>query len=134
MNAFVDYYLHGGGKLILMLLEAIGNQIHSPDACSIPQISTVMWLTTVTLNLRPQCTILLRYHCRMLKSVLTMGLMAFCCALPVSHPEMFLIGTVTFVLGIGLYELFISTIDSSYGSNLFGLFSLPVGSHAHPYQ
>ncbi|CAD6338362.1 unnamed protein product [Miscanthus lutarioriparius] len=62
MNAFVDYYLHGGGKLILMLLEAI---------------------------------------------------------------EMFLIGTVTFVLGIGLYELFISTIDSSYGSNLFGLFSLP---------
>jgi uncharacterized membrane protein YqhA len=54
--------------------------------------------------------------------------------MPVSHPEMFLIGTVTFVLGIGLYELFISTIDSSYGSNLFGLFSLPVGSHAHPYQ
>lgn len=62
MNAFVEYYLHGGGQLILMLLEAI---------------------------------------------------------------ELFLIGTVTFVLGIGLYELFISTIDSSYGSNLFGLFSLP---------
>lgn len=132
MNAFAEYYLHGGGvgNQILLLLEAIGNQIHSPDARSIPQISTVILLTTVTLNFMPQCTILLRYHRHMLKSVLTMGLMAFC----VSHPEMFLIGTVTFVLGTGLYELFISNIDSSYGSNLFGLFSLPVGSHAHPYQ
>jgi hypothetical protein len=72
----------------------------------------------------------------MLKPVLTMAmrLMAFCCAWPVSPPEMFLIATVTFVLGTGLYELFISNMDSFYGSNLFGLFSLPVGSHAHPNQ
>ncbi|RCV23149.1 hypothetical protein SEVIR_4G287300v4 [Setaria viridis] len=62
MDAFVEYYLHGGGMLILMLLEAI---------------------------------------------------------------DMFLIGTVMFVFGTGLYELFISEMDMSYGSNLFGLFSLP---------
>lgn len=66
MDAFVEYHLHGGGKVVLMLLEAI---------------------------------------------------------------ELFLIGTVTFVFGTGLYELFISDIDiaksSSHGSNLFGLFRLP---------
>ncbi|PUZ59157.1 hypothetical protein GQ55_4G018300 [Panicum hallii var. hallii] len=64
MDAFVKYYLHGGGtvSVILMLVEAI---------------------------------------------------------------DMFLIGTVMFVFGTGLYELFISNMDMSYGSNLFGLFSLP---------
>lgn len=62
MDAFVEYYRHGAGKVILLLVEAI---------------------------------------------------------------EMFLIATVTFVLGTGLYELFISNMDSFYGSNLFGLFSLP---------
>ncbi|KAF0903714.1 hypothetical protein E2562_029085 [Oryza meyeriana var. granulata] len=70
MDAFIEYYLHGGGKVILMLVEAI---------------------------------------------------------------DMFLVGTVMFVFGTGLYELFISNMDiaksSSYGSNLFGLFRLPVGSH-----
>ncbi|KAJ1260979.1 hypothetical protein BS78_10G273000 [Paspalum vaginatum] len=62
MDAFVEYYLHGGGKVVLMLLEAI---------------------------------------------------------------DMYLIGTVTFVFGTGLYELFISTMDIAKGSNLFGLFRLP---------
>ncbi|WVZ78572.1 hypothetical protein U9M48_026263 [Paspalum notatum var. saurae] len=62
MDAFVEYYLHGGGKVVLMLLEAL---------------------------------------------------------------EMFLMGTVTFVFGTGLYELFISNIDIAKGSNLFGLFRLP---------
>ncbi|XP_040380681.1 uncharacterized protein LOC102713006 [Oryza brachyantha] len=68
MDAFIEYYLHGngGGKVILMLVEAI---------------------------------------------------------------DMFLVGTVMFVFGTGLYELFISNMDiaktSSYGSNLFGLFRLP---------
>ncbi|KAF8772105.1 hypothetical protein HU200_006099 [Digitaria exilis] len=62
MNAFVEYYLHGGGKVILMLVEAI---------------------------------------------------------------DMFLIGTVMLVFGTGLYELFVSNMDMSYGSNLFGLFDLP---------
>ncbi|CAN6162760.1 unnamed protein product [Urochloa humidicola] len=62
LDAFVEYYLHGGGMVILMLLQAI---------------------------------------------------------------DMFLIGTVMFVFGTGLYELFISNMDMSYGSNLFGLFSLP---------
>lgn len=36
-----------------------------------------------------------------------------------------------FVFGTGLYELFISNTDNSYGSNLFGLFKLPVSSYAH---
>ncbi|CAN6200549.1 unnamed protein product [Urochloa humidicola] len=62
LDAFVEYYRHGGGMVVLMLLEAI---------------------------------------------------------------DMFLIGTVMFVFGTGLYELFISNMDMSYGSNLFGLFSLP---------
>ncbi|KAG2608457.1 hypothetical protein PVAP13_4NG320800 [Panicum virgatum] len=62
MDAFVEYYLHGGGTVVRMLLEAI---------------------------------------------------------------DLFLIGTVMFVFGTGLYELFISNMDMSYGSNLFGLFSLP---------
>ncbi|XP_052160023.1 uncharacterized protein LOC127777465 [Oryza glaberrima] len=66
MDAFIEYYLHGGGKVTLMLVEAI---------------------------------------------------------------DMFLVGTVMFVFGTGLYELFISNMDiaksSSYGSNLFGLFRLP---------
>lgn len=43
--------------------------------------------------------------------------------------DMYLIGTVMFVFGTGLYELFISNMDIakqySYGSNLFGLFRLP---------
>jgi uncharacterized membrane protein YqhA len=46
-------------------------------------------------------------------------------------PDMFLVGTVMFVFGTGLYELFISNTDNSYGSNLFGLFKLPVSSYAH---
>ncbi|KAG2614153.1 hypothetical protein PVAP13_4KG381502 [Panicum virgatum] len=62
MDAFVEYYLHGGGTVVRMLLEAI---------------------------------------------------------------DLFLIGTVMFVFGTGLYELFISNMDMSYGSNLFGLFNLP---------
>lgn len=66
MGAFTEYHLHGSGKVILMLFEAI---------------------------------------------------------------DMYLIGTVMFVFGTGLYELFISNMDiakqSSYGSNLFGLFRLP---------
>ncbi|TVU07630.1 hypothetical protein EJB05_40994, partial [Eragrostis curvula] len=63
MDAFVEYYLHGGGKVILlMLVEAI---------------------------------------------------------------DMFLLGTVMIVVGTGLYELFVSNMDMSYGSNLFGLFRLP---------
>ncbi|KAL5199984.1 hypothetical protein ABZP36_021187 [Zizania latifolia] len=66
MDAFIEYYLHGGGKVIFMLVEAI---------------------------------------------------------------DMFLIGTVMFIFGTGLYELFISNMDiaksSSHGSNLFGLFRLP---------
>jgi hypothetical protein len=56
--------------------------------------------------------------------------MACHCALPLSPADMFLIGTVMFVLGTGLYELFISNMDMSYGSNLFGLFNLPVGPQA----
>jgi len=59
---------------------------------------------------------------------------AYPCVLPVSPPDLFLIGTVMFVFGTGLYELFISNMDMSYGSNLFGLFNLPVRSHAHPCQ
>ncbi|CAM0909816.1 unnamed protein product [Alopecurus aequalis] len=43
--------------------------------------------------------------------------------------DMYLIGTVMFVFGTGLYELFISNMDigkqSSGGSSLFGLFRLP---------
>ncbi|KAK3134537.1 hypothetical protein QOZ80_6AG0550460 [Eleusine coracana subsp. coracana] len=62
MDAFIEYYLHGGTKVTLMLVEAI---------------------------------------------------------------DMFLVGTVMFVFGTGLYELFISNTDNSYGSNLFGLFKLP---------
>ncbi|XP_072967181.1 uncharacterized protein [Typha angustifolia] len=42
--------------------------------------------------------------------------------------DIYLIGTVMLVFGMGLYELFISNLDivktSSYGSNLFGLFQL----------
>jgi hypothetical protein len=43
MDAFVKYYLHGGGtvSVILMLVEAIGNQTDSLDACSKPQMSTL---------------------------------------------------------------------------------------------
>ncbi|KAL6873619.1 hypothetical protein ACP4OV_013701 [Aristida adscensionis] len=62
MDAFMEYYLHGGGKVTLMLVEAV---------------------------------------------------------------DMFLVGTVMFVFGTGLYELFISNMDMSYGSNLFGFFRLP---------
>lgn len=44
---------------------------------------------------------------------------------------MYLIGTVMFVFGTGLYELFISNMDiakqSHDRSSLFGLFKLPVG-------
>jgi hypothetical protein len=47
---------------------------------------------------------------------------------------MYLIGTVMFVFGTGLYELFISNMDiakqSAEGSSLFGLFRLPVRWHA----
>jgi len=39
MDAFVEYYLHGGGTVVRMLLEAIGNQTDSPDACFKPQMS-----------------------------------------------------------------------------------------------
>ncbi|WOL13206.1 hypothetical protein Cni_G21975 [Canna indica] len=42
--------------------------------------------------------------------------------------DVYLVGTVMLVFGMGLYELFISNLDiakmSSYGSNLFGLFKL----------
>ncbi|URE15084.1 Uncharacterized protein family, UPF0114 [Musa troglodytarum] len=42
--------------------------------------------------------------------------------------DIYLIGTVMLVFGMGLYELFISNLDiakmSSYGSNLLGLFKL----------
>jgi uncharacterized membrane protein YqhA len=43
--------------------------------------------------------------------------------------DVYLIGTVMLVFGMGLYELFISNLDiaktsSSHGSNLFGLFRL----------
>ncbi|XP_020240701.1 uncharacterized protein LOC109819398 [Asparagus officinalis] len=42
--------------------------------------------------------------------------------------DVYLIGTVMLVFGMGLYELFISNLDiaktSSYGSNLLGLFKL----------
>jgi hypothetical protein len=58
MDAFVEYYRHGAGKVILLLVEAIGNQIRSPDACSIPQIITVMpLLTAVIFKSMPRCTI-----------------------------------------------------------------------------
>ncbi|ONK58868.1 uncharacterized protein A4U43_C08F560 [Asparagus officinalis] len=44
--------------------------------------------------------------------------------------DVYLIGTVMLVFGMGLYELFISNLDiaktSSYGSNLLGLFKLSV--------
>ncbi|KAE8773888.1 hypothetical protein D1007_53813 [Hordeum vulgare] len=66
MDAFVEYYLRGDGKVVLMLIEAI---------------------------------------------------------------DMYLIGTVMFVFGTGLYELFISNMDiakqSHDRSSLFGLFKLP---------
>jgi uncharacterized membrane protein YqhA len=62
MDAFLEYYLHGGAKVTVVLVQAI---------------------------------------------------------------DMFLVGTVMFVFGTGLYELFISNTDNSYGSNLFGLFKLP---------
>ncbi|KAJ3690885.1 hypothetical protein LUZ61_020049 [Rhynchospora tenuis] len=43
--------------------------------------------------------------------------------------DVYLIGTVMLVFGMGLYELFICNLDiaktSSYGSNLLGLFRLP---------
>ncbi|KAK1612064.1 hypothetical protein QYE76_035737 [Lolium multiflorum] len=66
MDAFVEYYLRGDGKVVFMLIEAI---------------------------------------------------------------DMYLIGTVMFVFGTGLYELFISNMDiakqSAEGSSFFGLFRLP---------
>uniref|UniRef100_A0ACD5ZBE4 Uncharacterized protein n=2 Tax=Avena sativa TaxID=4498 RepID=A0ACD5ZBE4_AVESA len=66
IDAFIEYYLRGDGKVVFMLIEAI---------------------------------------------------------------DMYLIGTVMFVFGTGLYELFISNMDiakqSSEGSSLFGLFRLP---------
>jgi uncharacterized membrane protein YqhA len=44
--------------------------------------------------------------------------------------DVYLIGTVMLVFGMGLYELFICNFDiaktSPYGSNLLGLFRLPV--------
>ncbi|VAI78730.1 unnamed protein product [Triticum turgidum subsp. durum] len=68
MDAFVEYYLRGDAKVVLMLIEAI---------------------------------------------------------------DMYLIGTVMFVFGTGLYELFISNMDiakqSHDRSSLFGLFKLPNG-------
>lgn len=54
---------------------------------------------------------------------------SFACA------DVYLLGTVMLVFGMGLYELFVSTLDSSkslakeklpYRSNLFGLFPLKV--------
>ncbi|KAJ3672567.1 hypothetical protein LUZ60_007288 [Juncus effusus] len=65
-NSFEEQFLHGGGKVISMLVESI---------------------------------------------------------------DIYLIGTVMLVFGMGLYELFISNMDiaqsSSYGSDLLGLFRLP---------
>ncbi|KAG8074665.1 hypothetical protein GUJ93_ZPchr0006g43275 [Zizania palustris] len=55
MDAFIEYYLHGGGKVIFMLVEAI---------------------------------------------------------------DMFLIGTVMFIFGTGLYELFISNMDIAKSSSM----------------
>ncbi|CAL9127631.1 unnamed protein product, partial [Musa acuminata var. zebrina] len=47
--------------------------------------------------------------------------------------DIYLIGTVMLVFGMGLYELFISNLDiakmSSYGSSLLGLFKLLESSH-----
>ncbi|GFZ08606.1 uncharacterized protein family [Actinidia rufa] len=51
----------------------------------------------------------------------------------ISLPDVYLLGTVMLVFGVGLYELFISTLDTAklqseenfpYRSNLFGLFTL----------
>ncbi|KAF3968463.1 hypothetical protein CMV_007654 [Castanea mollissima] len=51
--------------------------------------------------------------------------------------DVYLLGTVMLVFGMGLYELFVSNLDSSkslseekipYRSNLFGLFTLKVGT------
>jgi Uncharacterized protein family, UPF0114 len=50
--------------------------------------------------------------------------------------DIYLIGTVMLVFGMGLYELFICNLDiaktSSYGSNLFGLFRLQVSPPPPP--
>lgn len=51
------------------------------------------------------------------------------------HPDVYLLGTVMLVFGMGLYELFVSNLGSSSSlpdqnpsdrSNLFGLFTLKV--------
>lgn len=51
------------------------------------------------------------------------------------HLDVYLLGTVMLVFGMGLYELFISNLDKAksmpdgritYRSNLFGLFTLKV--------
>lgn len=53
----------------------------------------------------------------------------------ISHLDIYLLGTVMLVFGMGLYELFISNLDKSksmseertpYRSNLFGIFTLKV--------
>ena len=53
----------------------------------------------------------------------------------ISLPDVYLLGTVMLVFGMGLYELFISTLDTAklqseenfpYRSNIFGLFTLKV--------
>lgn len=82
-------------------------------------------------------------------SIMSVFLVLFCCSfsypLPVVSdvtichllllPDIYLLGTVMLVFGMGLYELFISNLDKAnsvsderfpYRSNLFGIFTLKV--------